>query len=179
MNKYIALLRGINVSGKNKIKMADLKLVLEKDGLENVITYIQSGNIIFNSDLINKLELSQKIENIIKLKFGLDVPTLVITPLELEQISKNNPFQGQSGTNQDLLYYVFLFETPDPSKISMLEAIDYRPELFEIKNTLVYLYPVNGYGKAKLNNNLLENKLKVKATTRNYKTVEKLLNLCR
>lgn len=91
MIKYIALLRGINISGKNKISMSELKLELEKNKYQNVSTYLNSGNVIFESNINNKETIMKDIYKIIKNKFNLEVPIFVMTSLELEDILNNSP----------------------------------------------------------------------------------------
>jgi uncharacterized protein (DUF1697 family) len=176
MLTYIALLRGINVSGQKLIKMTDLKELFEAQGFQNVQTYIQSGNVIFSS----KEKYSDKIKNIIsnsiKQKFGFDVGVLVITPDMIEYVLKNNPYIKKK-KDIDRLYVTFLSDLPSSENIKKLNLIDYSPEEYIMDDKLVYLHVPNGYGKAKLNNNLFENKLKVEATTRNWKTINKLWEL--
>ena len=89
--KYIVLLRGINISGKNKISMSELKLELEKNKYQNVSTYLNSGNVIFESNINNKEDIMKDIYKIIKNKFNLEIPIFVMTSLELEDILNNNP----------------------------------------------------------------------------------------
>ena len=89
--KYIALLRGINISGKNKISMSELKLELENNKYQNVFTYLNSGNIIFTSDIDNKESIIKDINKIIKNKFNLEIPVFVMTSSELEDVLNNNP----------------------------------------------------------------------------------------
>ncbi len=112
MKTYIALLRGINVSGQKKIRMADLKAHLEELGWEGIHTYIQSGNIVFRSTDGNPGQLAQKIKQKLQDKYGFEVPTLVLDPRELMHIIRNNPFTRDPGTAEDRLYVTFLFDTP-------------------------------------------------------------------
>ncbi|WP_298237772.1 DUF1697 domain-containing protein [uncultured Algibacter sp.] len=174
MNTYIALLRGINVSGQKKIPMADLRVVLAEIGLKDVQTYIQSGNVIFESSQSDKLKLQSKIHNAIKSHFGFEVPILVKTPLELQQIFDNSPFPEESKINS---YFMMLYTIPDKVLVDEVNKISYPNEEFKIANSCVYFYSSVGYGKAKLGNNFFERKLKVTATARNYKTMLKLLSL--
>lgn len=174
-NTYIALLRGINVSGQKKIKMADLRQVLEENGLKSVKTYIQSGNIIFDSEPVDRSALQEKIAIIIRQQFGFDVPTLVLRKNVVEHILKANPFHEEAEENK--LYYVLLKSTPKEVLVEQFNQLQFEHEGFKITDTCVYLFCKGGYGKAKLNNNLIENKLKVEATTRNHKTMLKLLEL--
>ncbi len=174
-NTHIALLRGINVSGQKKIKMADLRQILEENGLKNVKTYIQSGNIIFDSEPVDRSALQEKIAIIIRQQFGFDVPTLVLRKNDVEHILKSNPYLEEA--DESKLYYVLMKNTPEEVLAQQFSQLQFKNEGFKITDTCVYLFCKSGYGKAKLNNNLIENKLKVKATTRNHKTMLKLLEL--
>lgn len=176
MSLFIALLRGINVSGQKLIKMTDLKELFEAQGFQNVQTYIQSGNVIFYSKEKSIEKLENVIQTAIRKKFGFDVGILVITPDKIGYVLKNNPFIKKK-KEIDRLYVTFLSKQPSAENIKKFSSIDYSPEEYEIEEQLVYLYVPNGYGKAKLNNNLFENKLKVEATTRNWKTINKLWEL--
>ncbi|MCI5081950.1 MAG: DUF1697 domain-containing protein [Saprospiraceae bacterium] len=173
---YIALLRGINVSGQKKIKMADLREALSQLSFSNIRTYIQSGNILFDSEEENIRELETQIHDKIQAAFGFDVPVLVIRPELLHRIMKENPFLDQ-GKETNKLYVTFLAEKPETDQIKLLESVDYSPEEFILEDSFLYFYFPNGYGRTKLNNNFFEKKLKVKATTRNWKTINKLYEL--
>lgn len=172
MKRYIALLRGINVGGHKKLKMADLKLLFEDLGFENVTTYIQSGNVVFAAKNGNNLE--GKISKEIEKRFGWEVPVLVKSSDKVNKILRDCPFEETKKTEA----YFMLFAAPP--KIELMEAIanlSYPEEEFVITPECVYIYYKNGAGKAKLNNNFFEKKLQVAATTRNYRTLVKLVEL--
>ena len=175
METYIAFLRGINVSGQKKIKMAELRLSLERIGLENIRTYIQSGNLVFQSNSQNKAVLEEQITQQIAKDFGFEVPVIITSPKTMQRILEHNPFAKA----EDLArcYFVFLKNSPDPERVDRFYQLKYENEQFHITDFCVYLYCNAGYGKAKLNNNLIEQKLKVMATTRNLRTLQKLLEL--
>jgi len=176
MKKFIALLRGINVSGQKKIKMSDLKSLFEEIGFQNVETYIQSGNVIFSSKENSGEKLKSKISSGIKRKFGFDVQVIILTPKEIEYTFKHNPFIKKK-KEIERLYVTFLSNAPSKENIQKLNSIDYSPEEYIIDEKLIYLFLPNGAGNAKLSNNLFENKLKLNATTRNWKTVKILSEL--
>jgi uncharacterized protein (DUF1697 family) len=176
MKKYIALLRGINVSGQKKIKMTELKSLFEKLNFQNVETYIQSGNIIFSSKENSVKTLERKINAGIKNKFGFEVHTFVITSKEIRDVLINNPFVKKN-KDTERLYVTFLSEQPLKEKIQNLNSSDFSPEEYQIVGNIIYLHLPNGAGKAKLNNNFFENKLKVNSTTRNWKTINTLSEL--
>jgi len=174
-NTFIALLRGINVSGQKKIKMADLRDSLQGAGLKNVSTYIQSGNIVFDSELTDNGELQNIIKETIQNNFGFDVPTLVVQEDSVREILKANPFVPEVEKNS--LYYVLLKNVPTQELVAEFNTLQFQNEDYHITDTCVYLKCKKGYGNAKLNNNYIERKLKVEATTRNQKTMEKLLEM--
>ena len=174
-NKYIALLRGINVSGQKKILMADLRELLSD--YNDVKTYIQSGNIIFESDAKNVNELEQYIKDKIYKKYGFEVPVIVKTFDEWEQAFNNNPFLSDTSIDIKQLYVTFLSEIPSEENIEIMNQIDFSPDEFIIQNNLIYSRYPNGSGRSKMTNNNFEKKLKVSATSRNWNTVTKLLAL--
>lgn len=174
MKNAIALLRGINVSGQKKIKMAELRDSLSNAGLQNVQTYIQSGNIVFDSESDDKEYLQGMVQSIILKDFGFEVPTLIINGKDVNDILKANPF---SDDGENRLYYVLLKNAPAEDEKSAFNALQFENEDFHMTDACVYLFCKKGYGNAKLNNNLIERKLKVEATTRNHKTMLKLLEM--
>lgn len=173
MKTYIILLRGINVSGQKKMPMAELRELLNKQGYESVTTYIQSGNIILRSILTaSKVELN--IHKAIESHFGYDVSIVVRTPAKLEEIMNKCPYEEEK---REKSYFTILKSKPTNDAIQVLEKVNYPNEEFVVTKNCVYGYFALGAGKAKFNNNLVERKLKVKATSRNYRTMMKLLSL--
>jgi len=176
MKKFVALLRGINVSGQKKINMSDLKLLFEEIGFRNAETYIQSGNVIFSSKDLSTNKIETKISSGIKKKFGFDVQVIILTPEEIEYTLKNNPFIKKK-KEIERLYVTFLSDFPLKENVQKLTLIDYSPEEYKLDGKQIYLFFPDSYGKAKLNNNLFEHKLKLNGTTRNWKTVKTLFEL--
>ena len=175
MQTYISILRGINVSGQKKILMVDLKLLLEKMKFENVTTYIQSGNVVFKSSTeLTDLELSKKIETEIFKKYKFEVPVIIRTQQELENVISSNPFLKEKNINIEKLHVTFLSEKPNKGLLESIAHLNFSPDRFFINGKEVYLYIPESYGETKLSNKFFENKLKVTATTRNWKTVNKL-----
>jgi uncharacterized protein (DUF1697 family) len=177
MNTFIAILRGINVSGQKKIRMADLKTYLEEAGLQNVRTYIQSGNVVFDHPGGDPDMLARLIEGKIRETYAFDVPTLVKRAEDLVAALARNPFLADPEADAAGIYFTFLAEAPAAEKLDVLNEIEYPNESFVVDGLNVYLYVPKGYGRAKMNNNFFENKLKVKATTRNLKTVKVLVEM--
>jgi len=174
MKTYIVLLRGINVGGHKKVPMAELRELLSNSGFLNVQTYIQSGNVILESPDDN----AQNIEDIIKKAiidhFGFEVSILVRTRQELQTVFDNCPFSEEKKINS---YFMILHTIPEKNLIESVSHISYPNEEFVISDTCIYFYCSIGYGNAKFNGNLFERKLKTPATTRNYRTMVKLLSL--
>lgn len=177
MPTYISILRGINVSGKNLIKMDALKKMYEALHFKNIQTYIQSGNVIFSTQSNSVKSLETKIANQIKKEFGFDVPVIVLTAEKLLEIIQQNPFTKDKQKDISLLHVTFLADSPKEIDKKGIEEKRSAGEEIEFSKNAIYLFCPVGYGQTKLNNNFLENKLKVKATTRNWKTVSELLKL--
>lgn len=175
---FVAILRGINVSGKRKIMMAELKQLLAAKGFEQVQTYIQSGNIIFHAPATSSNRaLESKITKIIFEQYNFEVPVIVRTWEELKQVVAGNPFLKEKNVDENKLHVTFLSEIPAVECIKDIRKITYPPDRFILEEKEVYLHcPVN-YGETKLSNTFFEKKLKVNATTRNWKTVNKLTEL--
>ncbi len=174
MKTYVAFLRGINVSGQKKIKMADLRDSLNKQGFSEVRTYIQSGNIVFTSKKSNTYVIAETIFKVIAADFGFNVPTLVLAAEEIERILNANPFQHEEEGKQ---YFVLLKSVPSGDLVREFNTLKFENEAFYITDNCVYLCCKTGYGKAKLSNNLVERKLKVEATARNLRTMKKLIEM--
>ena len=165
------------MSGQKKIVMSELITHLEELNFENIQTYIQSGNVIFETDNVTPHELETAIADKIHEKYGFEVPVLIKTPEELEYVLTNNPFINEQNKDQKRIYVTFLSEVPSPENIPRLTEVDYSPEEFILDGTTIYFYSPDNYGNAKMNNNFFENKLKVAATTRNWNTVNKLVEI--
>lgn len=179
MVTYISMLRGINVSGRKKIKMEELTALFEFLGLKNVKTYVQSGNVIFNSPQRDTRELSNLIEEKIKRVSKLSVSVLLRTLDELQQIINNNPFLKEKGVDSSKLHITFLSEVPKELGLSKVIGLYGELYKFVIINREVYLYCPDGYGRTKFSNDFFERKLGVTATTRNWKTVNALLDIAK
>ncbi len=180
MNTYIALLRGINVGGHKKIKMADLKEIFEESGFKDVMTYIQSGNIVFRDATDHIADIEIKIKTAIKKRFDFDVPVFVITHENLNSFLEDNPFSKRLKNGEidsKKMYFTLLCDRPDPLGVKELCSISLDPEEFIITERVIYLYPAMGYGQTKLTNTFFEKKLKCSTTTRNLRTMNKLLEL--
>jgi len=176
MNTYIVLLRGINVSGKNIIKMAELKQFLTDEGFGNVVTYIQSGNLVVESPL-KRDEAGQKIKQLIMTHFGWDISVFVLTLKQMQQALQNNPFPDTAEPNR--VFVTFLDKVPDAGIAAALAQTDFGPDVFEIINDILYFHLPGGMAQSKMTNNFFEKKLKVTATGRNLNTVRKMIELAK
>lgn len=176
--KYVSMLRGINVAGQKKIKMADLKTLYEGLGFEDVMTYIQSGNVVFQAkDNINHQAL---IEQAIQDKYGFDVAVFICTQQDIKHIIEACPF-GEIDLQQDgtKVLATLLSASPQDEMMASVLPFKHESESFVLDGEVAYIKCPNGYGKTKLSNVFLEKKLKVAATTRNWKTMVKLQELLR
>lgn len=175
--KYIALLRGINVNGQKIIKMADLRNYLSELDLQNLATYIQSGNILFDSNETDHEKLEKLIQFKIKEKYGFEVPVVVFDRQYLDEAEADNPYKNQTKEAANQAFIAFLKEEPKEENIAIFNELDFSPDQMELKGRNLYFWCPNGAGKSKITNKLFEKKLKVSATSRNFKTVWKLLEM--
>jgi uncharacterized protein (DUF1697 family) len=179
MPTYVAMLRGINVGSGKIVKMERLRASFEALGFDGVRTYVQSGNVIFESEEKSSARLSKTIEEKIQRDFGFTVPVLLKTSKEMEQIVSNNPLVKEKGIDHSKLHVTFLSGAPPKTAVKALEPLATDRERFRILNREIYLYCPDGYGNTKLSNNGIERKLSVVATTRNWRSVNTLLEMCR
>jgi len=174
MKTYIVLLRGINVSGQKKVPMAELRTLLSNLGFENVTTYIQSGNVVLQSGENSCLKIKELIEKGVLNHFNFVVPILVVSHDDFKTRFEKCPFPEVKKVKS---YFTLLHTAPKNDLMKAVSIENYPNEEFIATNDCVYFYSENGYGRAKCNNNFFERKLKITATTRNYKTMVKLLSL--
>ena len=173
MIRYIAFLRAINVGGR-VVKMDDLKKMLAMPGFKSIASYIQSGNIVFDHSDPNKDALTDKIETKLFKSLGYEVKTFLRTPEELEGIIKTNPFKKYPDDMN--LHVSFLSAQPDDDAVKQLLLLQTEYEQFRFANNEAYILVKKGaYGETKFSNAFLEKKLKLAATTRNWATVNKML----
>ena len=171
IHRYISLLRGINVSGKNMITMPELVALYEAIGFTNVVSYIQTGNVIFESPNFDTATLEKQIEKAIADQFDLGVPVIIRTKEAFQQLANRNPFLGQPNIAIKNLYVTFLSAPPSKDTIEVLQGMTFENEAWEMSGLEIFAQYSTGYGTAKFNNNFIEKKLGVQATTRNWKSV--------
>jgi len=178
--KMISLLRGINVSGQKKIKMADLRALYEDWGFSDVSSYIQSGNVIFSGSGWQVAAAQKKIVGGIKLAYGFDVPVVIRTATEWDKIIAQSPFGEFDVAAEGSKYAVtFLSAKPDAQGVVDLQERAVPPERLIVLNREIYSHCPAGFGQTKLTINLMERLLKVSATARNWKTVLKLQSMAK
>lgn len=163
------------MSGQKMIKMDALRKMYEDLGYKNIQTYIQSGNVIFQCKKSKQNDLAKKISTQIAKQFGFEVPVIVMEVRELKEIILNNPFLNDHLKDLSHLHVTFLSSTPDSVNFENIKQGQPQGEKIALIGKTIYLYCPNGYGKTKFTNTWLENKLKVNATTRNWKTTNELL----
>ena len=174
MKTYIALLKGINVGGHKKVPMAELRDLLAKSGFQNVQTYIQSGNVVFQTHDKSIQKIEETIEKAIIDYFGFEVSVIVKTNPDLQLIFDSCPFEN---AKKEKSYFIMLNKVPERNLIERADKIFYDDEEIIIKNNCLYFYCSKGYGQSKFNMNTYERKLNVIGTSRNYNTMVKLLSL--
>lgn len=174
MTKYIILLRGVTPTGKNRVPMAQLRQALSDNGFKNVQTWIQSGNVILDSELSAK-EVAVKVNNIIKENIGADLEIIVKTPVEIKTVLDENPFGEEYDISR--VFFMQFNAIPDQKLVDALQAVDFGEDKFIFTPHAIYLFIPGSAAKTKLNNSFIERKLKIDATTRNFNTLSKMIEL--
>lgn len=173
MPTYVALLRAVNVGGRNKVSMSTLRSVVESLGHRDVRTYIQSGNVVFTSTKSAKEVTPASIERAIEKKFGLDIDVILRSTAAMKRVVKANPF---SAADLSKVHVGFMAAKPKAATISKLEPDAFDPEAFAVKGSEVYFFLPNGMGRTKLPGHVLS-RLDIPTTVRTWSTVLKLLEL--
>lgn len=174
--RYVALLRGINVGGNTMIKMTELKTSFENLGFKNVASYINSGNLAFDSAKVAEEKLVAKIEKRIEQDFGLDVQVMVRDRNAIEDVLANNPFAGQFESHKEMHVLFMKGEMPD-EKAGQLYEQQSKNERFAVCGREIYCHLRLGVADSLLGKGYMERKLKVAITARNWRTVERLASL--
>jgi uncharacterized protein (DUF1697 family) len=172
----VALLRGINVGGKNKLSMRDLSALFVEAGCENVRTFIQSGNVVFTANTRVSKNLAGVLAARIEERFGLRVPVILRTAEQLRDVISNNPYH-HAGKPEDYLHVMFLADLPSAAKAAALDPNRSSPDEFIVRGQEIYLHLPNGAGNSKLTNAWFDSKLSTVSTARNWRTVNKLLRM--
>jgi uncharacterized protein (DUF1697 family) len=175
MKTYVALFRGINVGGNNRLPMKELKVVLEKSGCQDVRTYIQSGNVILNSSIGDAAKLAKQLSAAVSKSHGFEPRVMVLSREGLERAANDNPFAG-AVENPASLHLFFLDGPPPKPDLNTLEALKAKTEAFALKGAVFYLHTPDGFGRSKLATRI-ERSLGVQGTARNWRTVTTLLGM--
>ena len=177
MKTHLALLRGINVSGHNMIKMDVLKSLLENAGFQNVRTYIQSGNVFVDSEEEHGASVGFKIKQEIFKELGLEVPVVVIGKEDLEACFKNNSYLKEKEYDTKKLYVAFISKELSSGALNDLKISQFKPDEAAIDKSRIYIKYAVGAGKTRLDQKYIEKKLNLVATIRNWNTVSTLLEM--
>lgn len=182
MAVYISLLRGINVGGKHSISMSELTNIYRQAHCTNVTTYIQSGNVVFETNLamdvsLSAADIASEIEAKILAAFGMNIRVIMRTPDELRKSAEYNPFLAEPDIDLKKLHVTFLSDFPAPEHVRAISELSFPPDHCKLLGREVFVHCPDGYGRTKLTNALFENVLRVPATTRNWNTVRALLKI--
>lgn len=176
IDTQVALFRGINVGGKNKLPMKELAELFAAAGCRDVRTYIQSGNVVFRCASSQSAKLPGIISESVAARFGHKPPVLLRTAEQLERALRNNPFL-KSGSPEDQLHVLFLADVPAPDRVKLLDPHRSPPDQFEVRGQEIYLRLPNGVADSRLTSTYFDSKLATWCTIRNWRTVTKLLDL--
>ena len=177
MTTHLALLRGINVSGHNMMKMETLKTMLENIGFTNVRTYLQSGNVFVDTEEESTSKVGFMIKQEIFKVFGHEVPTIVITKEDLELCFKNSPYLKEKDIDTKKLYVAFVSTALKSENINDLKISQFKPDEASIDGNRIFIKYAVGAGKTRLEGKYIEKKLNVVVTLRNWNTVTNLLKM--
>ena len=176
MRTYAALLRGVNVGGKNILPMKELVRFFEEAGCEHVSSYIQSGNVVFSAAADHAKKVPEIVGTKIVKKFGFAAPIVVRSAAALVDIANSNPFL-LGGASVDAVHIAFLAKTPSAAQIASLDPARSPPDEFAVRGAEVYLHCPNGVGRTKLTNAYFDGKLATVSTAHNWRTLLKLLEM--
>lgn len=173
---YVALLRGINVGGKNQLPMKSLAAMFADAGCGNVVTYIQSGNVVFEAKPAIAGRVSDLVVEAISARFGFHVPVVTRSADEFHAVARDNPFL-RAGADPETLHVAFLANLPSDNDVAALDPNRSPPDAFVVRGREIYLHCPNGLARTKLTNDYFDRKLATTSTVRNWRTVLKLVDL--
>jgi uncharacterized protein (DUF1697 family) len=173
---WLALLRGINVGGKNILPMKRLAAMFADASCEDVRTFIQSGNVVFRADAKVAASLSAAIAKRIEADLGFRVPVMLRSAEEMAAVVRGNPFL-KAGADEKYLHVSFLADAPDPAAVAKLDPLRSPPDEYVVVGREIYAQTPNGLGNSKLTNAYFDAKLKTISTARNWNTVVKLAEM--
>ena len=174
---YVSLLRGINVGGNKKIKMADLRALYGELGFKGTKTILQSGNVVFETDLTDSAQIAQQIEAAIEAQYGFHSKIIMRSAVEFQAVANKNPYADNSDFDPAKMLVMFLSDVPTTDALQNLKEAHTGPETIEHGGRELYLYYPEGIARSKLDNNFIDKRLKQIGTGRNWKTVNRILKL--
>ena len=177
MPVLISLLRGVNVGGHRKVKMDDLRAIYESLGFKDVQTYINSGNVLFKTAGRDFTRLRPRIEDAIEAACGFRSDVILRTPADLRAVFAVNPFAARAGLDASRLAIHFLAADPGDEARQQVLGMDATPEELRVHGRELYIYYTNGMARPKLSLPLVERTLRTSGTSRNWNTVQKLLEM--
>jgi uncharacterized protein (DUF1697 family) len=172
---HVALLRGINL-GARQVPMKILAEIFAHARCSDVRTYIQSGNVVYKTTAANASRIPARIADALSARFGFDVPVVTRSAAELRHVAANNPFLRE-GADERTLHVAFLADVPETSKLAALDPNRSPPDRFAVRGRDIYLHCPGGFGGTKLTNQYFDAKLGTTSTVRNWRTVQKLLEM--
>ena len=173
MKTYAIFLRGVTPVGKNRVPMAELRPALAKAGLRDVRTYIQSGNVLAKSAL-GPAAIEALVHEVILKEIGADLAVVARTHPRIKRILESNPFPADAASRT---YYTLFASAPAAARVRDLLALDFAPDDVRVIGDTLYTLYATKHSDSKFNNNFYERKLKIAATTRNFNTLSRLLEL--
>jgi len=176
MPTHIALLRGINMKGYNRLPMKDLAAIFTEAGGRDVRTYIQSGNVVFRAGARAAGRVGEAVAEGIAGRFGFRPAILLRTAAELAEVVARSPFWAPGGGTEGL-HVLFLADAPDPARVAALDPDRSPPDAFAVRGREIYLYLPNGVARSRLTNDWFDRRLAATTTGRNWRTVLKLLEM--
>lgn len=177
MPVIISLLRGVNLGPHRRLKMDELCAVYESLGVENVRSYVQSGNVLFRSGEGATAKLAARIETEIEKKFGFRPAVILRTTGDMRGVVAHNPFANRRGIEPNRLLVTFFAQQPSPATVEKVRALTSDPEEIHLRGREAYIYYPNGLGRPKVPWTTLEKLLQVVGTGRNWNSVSKLLQI--
>jgi uncharacterized protein (DUF1697 family) len=175
-NFHVALLRAVNVGGKNRLPMKVLAEIFSEAGAEDVQTYIQSGNVVFQATPALAARLPSVVAAAISTRFGFEVPVIMRSATEFRRLARENPFLGDDADTSKL-HVAFLADWPDAARVDALDPGPASHDELEVRGSEVYLHCPNGMGRSKLTTGYLDSRLATTSTIRNWRTVMKLVEM--
>lgn len=177
MPVIIALLRGVNVGGHNKIKMEELRALCKSLKLRDACTYVQSGNLIFKTDERDLELLAKRLQHAIERKFGFGPDTFLRTAAEMRDVIARNPFAKRRGIEPNRLLVTFLAGEPAPEARQKAAQLETAPEELRMDRREVYIYYPHGMARPKVSWATIERTLQTSGTGRNWNSVQKMLEI--